>query len=140
SARARAAGPVGLRGLPRDRAPLRPQCRGRLRRPRRTRAHAAQRNPLPLRGAGARAGGRADRRTRRMNRVLVGIATPLDPGLVAEIAAVDEQVEVVDTPAAFSQAEVLLLGAPRDAPALQEAVRGNDRLRWVHSIWAGAGE
>jgi phosphoglycerate dehydrogenase-like enzyme len=75
-----------------------------------------------------------------MNRVLVGIATPLDPDLVAEIVAVDERVEVVDAPAALSQAEVLLLGAPRDGPALQEAVRGNDRLRWVHSIWAGAGE
>jgi phosphoglycerate dehydrogenase-like enzyme len=78
-----------------------------------------------------------------MSRVPVAVTVPLEPALLAQIEAVDERVEVLDASAPLEEAEVVLLGTqPRRLPdVFREAVRANDsRVRWIHSIWAGAGE
>ena len=78
-----------------------------------------------------------------MSRVAVAVDFDLEPELLARIAAVDERVELLDASAPLTDAEVVLVGdLPRSLPdALRELVRGGgSRVRWVHSIWAGAGE
>jgi phosphoglycerate dehydrogenase-like enzyme len=103
-----------------------------------------------------------------MSRVRVAIATPLEPGLVERIAAVDERLEVLYEPSLLpeprypsdhrgrplqrspddqarweellSSAEVLF-GLPGDsAEGLRDVVRRSERLRWVQGTAAGAGE
>jgi phosphoglycerate dehydrogenase-like enzyme len=103
-----------------------------------------------------------------MSRVRVAIATPLEPELVARIAAVDERVEVLYEPSLLprtryvgdhrghaisrygeararwdellASAEVLF-GLPGDsADGLRDIVRRSGRLRWVQGTAAGAGE
>jgi phosphoglycerate dehydrogenase-like enzyme len=78
-----------------------------------------------------------------MSRVVVAVTFAFEPELLARIAAVDEQVELLDASAPLADAEVALVGAPpRQLPqVLREAVRSEgSRLRWVQSTWAGAGE
>jgi phosphoglycerate dehydrogenase-like enzyme len=78
-----------------------------------------------------------------MSRVPVAVALELSPDLLAQIAAVDERVELLDASTPLADAEVALVGTPpRKLPeALREAVRSEgSRLRWVQSTWAGAGE
>ena len=78
-----------------------------------------------------------------MSRVPVAVTIPLEPELLARIEALDERIQVLDASAPLAAAEVVLLGAPpRLAPeAVREAVRSSgSRVRWIHSIWAGAGE
>jgi phosphoglycerate dehydrogenase-like enzyme len=103
-----------------------------------------------------------------MSRVVVAIATPLEPELVERIATVDKRVEVLYEPdllprtrypgdhrgvaitryrdaqgrwdELLASAEVLF-GLPGDsADGLRDVVRRSDRLRWVHGTAAGAGE
>lgn len=101
--------------------------------------------------------------------VVVAIATPLEPELVARIAAVDDRLQVRYKPdllpplrfpgdhrgvASFhrtpeqekrwqvllAEAEVLF-GLPGDSPqGLADAVHGVNRLRWVQATAGGAGE
>ena len=78
-----------------------------------------------------------------MSRVAVAVTIPLEPELLAKIEGVDEQVEVLDASPPLEEAEAVLLGAqPRRLPdVLRETIRRSDsRVRWIHSIWAGAGE
>ena len=78
-----------------------------------------------------------------MSRVPVAVTIPLEPELLARIEAVDDRIQALDASAPLAAAEVVLLGAPpRLAPkAVREAVRSSgSRVRWIHSIWAGAGE
>jgi len=78
-----------------------------------------------------------------MSPVPVAVTVPLEPELLAQIEAVDERIELLDASAPLEEAEVVLLGTqPRRLPdVLRDAVRANgSRVRWIHSIWAGAGE
>ena len=102
-------------------------------------------------------------------RVVVAIATPLEPGLVARVEAVDERLDVRYEPdllpplrfpcdhggiesfrrtpgqekrwqTMIAEAEVLF-GLPGDsATGLAEAVRAGERLHWVQATAGGAGE
>ncbi len=75
------------------------------------------------------------------DRVVVVIAIPLEAELVALIEAVDDRLQVrYRSDAILTEAEVLL-GLPQGSPqGLAEAVRSNNRLRWVQSTAGGAGE
>ena len=78
-----------------------------------------------------------------MSPVPVAATVPLEPELLAQIEAVDKRIELLDASAPLEEAEVVLLGThPRRLPdVLRDAVRANgSRVRWIHSIWAGAGE
>jgi phosphoglycerate dehydrogenase-like enzyme len=78
-----------------------------------------------------------------MSRVPVAVALDLEPELLAQIAAVDERVELLDASTPLADAEVALVGTPPGQlpEVLREAVRSEgSRLRWVQSTWAGAGE
>jgi phosphoglycerate dehydrogenase-like enzyme len=78
-----------------------------------------------------------------MSCVPVAVALDLEPELLAQIAAVDERVELLDASTPLADAEVALVGTPPGhlPEVLREAVRSvGSRLRWVQSTWAGAGE
>jgi phosphoglycerate dehydrogenase-like enzyme len=78
-----------------------------------------------------------------MSRIRVAVALELEPKLLAQIAAVDERVELLDASTPLADAEVALVGTPPGQlpEVLREAVRSvGSRLRWVQSTWAGAGE
>ena len=102
-------------------------------------------------------------------RVIVAVATPLEPGLVTRIAAVDNRLEVRYQPDLLPQTRFpgdhrgvdgfhrtagqearwrrlladaeILFGLPGNSPqALAELVRENTGLRWVQATDGGAGE
>lgn len=75
--------------------------------------------------------------------VVLAIATPLPPELVAELEAVDDRLDVRYQPgpaAALDDAEIVF-GFPQDSPqALADLVATNANLRWMQATTRSVGE